>query len=88
MTIGGYTRLAATGNALETPGILLRVILTAAGDTATAIVYDATSGTTNPIALISVVANTTRQVDFGVPVSTGIRVALTGTTPVCTVVYI
>ena len=85
--VNGHTRLTATGNAVATPAILARVILTAGSDLATAIVYDATSGTTNPIATIKAAANTTRQVQFNVPCGRGIRVALTGTSPVCTVIH-
>lgn len=85
--IGGHTRLTATGNAVEGPATLLRVILTAAGDTATALLYDATSGTTNPIGSVKAALNTTRSVEFGLTVGRGIRVALSGTTPVCTVVH-
>ena len=83
----GYSILAATANVKATPGIVHFVSLTAGADTATAIVYDATSGTSNPIVKLSAVANTTIQVELHVPCSTGIRVALTGTAPSCSVIY-
>lgn len=82
-----YTKLTATGNAKATPGIVESVILTGGSDAATAIVYDDNDGTANYIAKLCAAANTTVQVDLHVACSTGIRVALTGTSPVCTVTY-
>jgi len=82
-----WTRLTETGNAASGPRRLVRVTLTAAGDAATAIVYDATSGTDNPVTKLAAAAGVTITQELDVMVSTGIRVALTGTTPVCCVVY-
>lgn len=85
--VNGHTRLTATGNVAAGPSILARVILTAGSDLATAIVYDAASGTTNPIATIKAATNTTHQVQFNITCGRGIQVALTGTAPVCTVIH-
>ena len=82
-----YKVLAATGNAKATPGIVHHVILTGGSDAATAIVYDDTDGTALQICKLCAAANTTVSVALHVACSTGIRVALTGTSPVCTVVY-
>jgi hypothetical protein len=87
MEAHAYKVLAATGNAKEAPGVAVRVVLTGGSDAATAILYDDTDGTSNPILTICAAAATTVSVDVGVPCSTGIRVALTGTSPSCTVFY-
>lgn len=72
------------------PASVYSVVLTAAGDTATAILYDnATTNDGTVICKLSAAANTTVTFEPGVrmPTAKGIYVALTGSTPSCTVVF-
>ena len=88
--MGAYSwaKLAATANVVTGPHMVQRVVLTGGSDAATAILYDATTGTTNEILKVCAAANTTVAVDLGgIALSVGVRVAITGTAPVCTVVY-
>jgi hypothetical protein len=71
------------------PGVFIAVNLTAGADTATAIVYDNASTTGTVVCKLSQAANTTGtfQPIASLPMANGIYVAITGTTPTCTVVY-
>ena len=84
----GYKNLAASGAAFSGQGQIFGVVLTAGSDAATAIVYDNTAGSGTVVCkLAAAAANTTAVVEIpnGVAVGKGAYVALTGTTPSCTV---
>ncbi len=70
-------------------GALVSVALTAAGDTATATVYDNTAGSGTVICVLKAAANTCQVLApaAALGVSTGIYVVLAGTTPNCCVAY-
>lgn len=71
------------------PGMLHGAVLTAAGDTATLILYDNTAGSGTILLKLSAVTNTSAVVTFPAPVvfGTGCYAALTGTTPSATVAF-
>jgi hypothetical protein len=80
----------ATSAAITTgPGMLHGATITAAGDTATLIVYDNTAGSGTVIVKLSAVAHTSAVVTFPAPVvfGTGCYAVVTGTTPSATVAF-
>ena len=81
---------AAASAAIKTgPGMLHGCVLTAAGDTATVILYDNTAGSGTVLLKLSAVTNTSVAVTFPAPVvfGTGCYAAATGTTPSITVAF-
>ena len=83
------TTVTASAAVKTGPGMLHGVTITAAGDTATVILYDNTAGSGTVIQKLSAVANTSAVVTFPAPLvfSTGCYAAVTGTTPSATVAY-
>jgi hypothetical protein len=79
-----YTNKAASALVRTGPGILHSVNLAAAGDTATAIIYDNTAGSGNIICKLSAVLGTSVSVQLDVAFGTGLYATLSGTTPSCT----
>lgn len=78
---------ATTTQVKSGAGILSKVIIGTAVSAATISIYDATSGTTNPISVITCPATAVPfDVEFNCTVATGIRVITSGATDV-TVVY-
>lgn len=82
-----WSRLIATGAVATGPRTIIRITLTAAADAATAIVYDAAGGATDPVTKLAAPIGTTVSQELSVNLVNGIYVALTGTNPVCCVVY-
>lgn len=90
LTTASYTTSAASAALVTGAGAVLAVHLTAGSDAATAILYDNTEASGTVICKLSAsAANTTDAFSPGVrlPFKTGLYVALTGTTPSCTVCY-
>jgi hypothetical protein len=90
LTPVGFANVTADGVVSATPGSLVAVLLTAAGDQATIILYDnasAASGT--KLATLKAAANTTAAWTPASPqvASLGIYADVTGTTPEATVLY-
>jgi hypothetical protein len=75
--------LAATGTAFAKGGQLFGAVLTAAGDTATAIIYDNTAGSGTVVLKLATAANTTTAFTLpnGITLANGAHAVLTGTTP-------
>lgn len=91
MDTAAYTTSAASTGPVTGGGAVIAVHLTAGSDAATAILYDNTEASGTVICKLSAsAANTTDSFCPGVrmPFSTGLYVALTGTTPSCTVCYV
>lgn len=84
-----WVTIASTAVVKATPATLIAVALTATSDTATAIVYDNATTTGTVVLKLSPAANTTATFcpGVGLPMANGIYVAITGTTPSCTLVY-
>jgi hypothetical protein len=82
-----YSNKAASALVKTGPGTLHSVNLAAAGDAATAIVYDNTAGSGTIIVKLSAAANTSESHVLDVTYSTGLYVALTGTTPSSTLAF-
>lgn len=85
------TNLTGTGGLVLTGyGGLVAIALTAAGDTATATVYDNTAGSGTVLCVLKAAANMTSYFApiAALGVRTGIYVVLAGTTPNCCVVYV
>lgn len=82
-----YSNKAASALVKTGPGKLHSVNLAAAGDAATAIVYDNTSAAGTIICKLSAAANTSESHVLDVSFGTGLYVALTGTTPSSTVAF-
>ena len=81
----GYT---ATSALIKTgPGKLHSVILTAAGDAATLIVYDNTAGSGTIICKLGAATTETSSAVLDVAFGTGIYAAVTGTTPSATLSF-
>lgn len=85
---GTHISTATTTQVKSGAGTLVRVVVNSKGTVASAVaIYDATSGTTNPVAIIDSL-NLSGTFEYDVAVSTGIRVVTTGTVaPDVTVVW-
>lgn len=77
-----YRSTATTGlQAIQRPGALHRVFLTANSEDATLKIYDATSATGNPILAARAALGSTRDLNCnGLPFNTGLYIVLTGAT--------
>ena len=82
-----YKNTAASVLAITGPGVLHSVMLTAAGDTATVIVYDQTSAAVPVLCKLSAVTLTSAHAVLDVSFSNGLYIAVTGTTPDVTIAY-
>ena len=82
-----YTNAAANALILTGPGVIHSVNLAAAADAATAIVYDNTSAAGTIVCKLSAELTGSASTVLDCAVSTGIYVAVTGTTPSVTVTF-
>lgn len=87
----GHTSLSATGVVKAGAGALTSITLTAGGDVATITLHDnATTGSGVVMCVVTVGANTTKVVDYALPLafSNGLYATITGTTPDVSVGYL
>lgn len=82
-----YKNTAASATIHTGPGRIHSISLTAAGDTATAIVYDNVAASGTIIWKLSSATTTTESAILDVAFGTGCHVALTGTTPSFSIAY-